>query len=441
MPSTDGFATGSARRRSGRARRANGEGTIYRRKDGRYEARVYVLTTAGVEKRITRYGRTYEEAHRKLVELQAQHHQGVPVSVSELLVGDYLEQWLSGVVSRKRPKTYVGYRDVVRLHITPVIGKKRLTKLTTQDVRRLVAHTEQKCICCVQGLDARREPGERRCCAIGECCGRRLSQRMVQLVHAVLRAALQDAMREELVPRNVAKLVQVDAPDNRPGRGLAAAEAYRVLQAAEAEPLHALYVLALYLGLRRAELLGLHWEDVRLRSEPGRYPYLEITKTLQRVGGELRFVPPKTRTSRRTIPLPPVCVSALQQHAERQEKQRAAGGPDWKEHGLVFPSRVGTPMEPDNLRRSWDRIKTAAGVQLRFHDLRHTCVTLLLEIGTPPHIVREIAGHSALDVTMTIYAHTSLEEKYRALSRLDERLGEESLSSGCRQTGDETGSC
>src|SRR4051812_22764288 len=84
--------------------------------------------------------------------------------VSDLLVGDYLEQWLSGVVSRERPKTYVGYRDVVRLHITPVIGKKRLTKLTTQDVRRLVAHTEQKCICYVQGLDARREPGERRCC-------------------------------------------------------------------------------------------------------------------------------------------------------------------------------------------------------------------------------------------------------------------------------------
>ena len=86
-------------------------------------------------------------------------------------------------------------------------------------------------------------------------------------------------------------------------------------------------------------------------------------------------------------------------------------------------------MEPDNLRRSWDRIKKAAGVSLRLHDLRHTCVTLLLDLGVPPHIVREIAGHSALEVTMTIYAHASLEEKYRALTRLDERLAQERLSS------------
>jgi integrase len=97
-------------------------------------------------------------------------------------------------------------------------------------------------------------------------------------------------------------------------------------------------------------------------------------------------------------------------------------------------------MEPDNLRRSWERIKAAAGVQLRFHDLRHTCITLLLELGVPPHIVREMAGHSALDVTMTIYAHTSLEEKYRALTRLDERMEQEPLSSDWRQQSGETDS-
>ena len=260
---------------------------------------------------------------------------------------------------------------------------------------------------------------------------------MVQFVHAVLRNALQNAVREELVVRNVAKLVQISNPDYRAGRGLSLAEAHRVLQASEAEPLHALYVLALYLGLRRAELLGLRWEDVVLDPEPGRYPLLEINQTLQRVGGELQFVPPKTRTSRRTVPLPPVCVRVLKDHAKRQAEQRAVAGSDWREHGLVFPSRVGTPMEPDNLRRSWDRIKKAAGVELRFHDLRHTCVTLLLDLGVPPHIVREIAGHSALDVTMTIYAHASLDEKYRALSKLDDRLAAVPLSSDSRQTGNE----
>jgi integrase len=152
---------------------------------------------------------------------------------------------------------------------------------------------------------------------------------------------------------------------------------------------------------------------------------------------ELRFVPPKTKRSRRVLPLPPMCVEALREHAERQNEARVVAGSTWREHGLIFPSRIGTPMEPDNLRRSWERIKKVAGVQLRLHDLRHTCVTLLLDLGVPPHIVREIAGHSALEVTMTIYAHASLHERYKALSRLGERLAKERLSSSCRQDGTE----
>ncbi|MBA3489907.1 MAG: tyrosine-type recombinase/integrase, partial [Longispora sp.] len=119
---------------------------------------------------------------------------------------------------------------------------------------------------------------------------------------------------------------------------------------------------------------------------------------------------------------PPICIEALRNRQKQELEEAATAGRDWKENALVFPSSLGTPMEPDNLRRSWERIKLAAGVDLRFHDLRHTCVSLLLSIGTPPHIVREIAGHSDLKVTMGIYAHTSLEEKYDALKRLGEQL-------------------
>ena len=98
--------------------------------------------------------------------------------------------------------------------------------------------------------------------------------------------------------------------------------------------------------------------------------------------------------------------------------------PDWEDHGLVFPSRRGTPMEPDNLRRSWGDIRDRAGLgATRFHDLRHTCVTLLLDLGAPPHVVQEIVGHSAIEVTMTIYAHVSLDEKRRAPGKLGEALG------------------
>ncbi|MFI7616163.1 tyrosine-type recombinase/integrase [Nonomuraea terrae] len=123
------------------------------------------------------------------------------------------------------------------------------------------------------------------------------------------------------------------------------------------------------------------------------------------------------------MPLPSVCLSALKEHRKRQCIERSDRYPGWEDHGLVFPSRRGTPMEPDNLRRSWSEIRKAAGLgSVRLHDLRHTCVRLLLDMGIPPHIVREIVGHSDIEVTMTIYAHASLDEKRRALGKLGEAL-------------------
>jgi integrase len=242
---------------------------------------------------------------------------------------------------------------------------------------------------------------------------------MVQSIHAVLRNALECAVREEVIPRNVAKLVKVPVPTYKINRGLTTAQARATLRAAAPLRLHALYVLALYLGLRRGELLGLQWEDVDLDGEK-----LEVVQTLQRVGGALRLVPPKTEDSARTIPLPPPCVEALREHRKKQFAERSDAWPDWEDHGLVFPSRRGTPMEPDNLRRSWYAIRSAAGLgQTRFHDLRHTCVTLLLDLGVPPHVVRDIVGHSDIEVTMTIYAHVSLDEKRKALRKLGDALG------------------
>jgi integrase len=135
----------------------------------------------------------------------------------------------------------------------------------------------------------------------------------------------------------------------------------------KANALYALYVLALCLGLRRGELLGLRWDDIDLDTGT-----LEVVQTLQRVGGALRFVRPKTERSARTVPLPPLCIDALREHRRQQFASRADAWPDWQENGLVFPTRIGTPMEPDNLRRSWGRIRTSTGLTgTRFHDMRH----------------------------------------------------------------------
>ena len=408
---------GNRARRSKR-KRGNGEGSIWQRKDGRYGYAAYVLTTAGTYKRVQGYAKSHEEARKALTELLRRADQGVPVASVNWTVAEYLTFWLSHIVREdRRPKTYQGYESVVRLHLIPGLGRKRLGKLTAQDVRLFITRTRQECQCCKHGWDTQRDVP--RCCAIGQCCESRLSARMVQSIHAVLRNALEAAAREEIIPRNVARLVQVPAPRYKVNRGLSVQQAKAVMTAAADHRLSALYVLALYLGLRRGELLGLRWQDVDLDKAK-----LEVVYNLQRVSGALRLVPPKTEDSARTVPLPPECVEALLAHRQRQAAARAKAWPDWEDHGLVFPSRRGTPMEPDNLRRSWGLIRQAAGLgPTRVHDLRHTCVTLLLDLGAPPHVVREIVGHSDIEVTMTIYAHVSLEEKRKALAKLGEVLG------------------
>jgi integrase len=167
------------------------------------------------------------------------------------------------------------------------------------------------------------------------------------------------------------------------------------------------------------DAVGLRWADVDLDQR-----FLLVRHTLQRVDGELIFKEPKTRSSRRTVPLPQPCVDALQRHRAKQGEERLKAGPRWVEEGMVFSSRIGTPIEPDNISRSWYEVRKVLGEPApRFHDMRHTCVSLLLADGAPPHVVQQIVGHSAIDVTMTIYAHTSLDEKRAALDRLGQRLG------------------
>ncbi len=409
----------NSRRSSGR-RRANGEGTISPRKDGRYEVKAFVLTTSGRLERKSAYARSYDEARKKLTELLSQSDQGIPVASESWTVAEYLTYWLLHVVrEERRPKTYQGYEGVVRLHLIPGLGKKRLDKLTAREVRVFIIRVREECQCCKHDYDAERE--EPRCCALkdGACCQAKLSTRMVQSIHAVLRNALECAVREETIPRNVAKLVKVTTPKYKVNRGLTTSQARTVLRVAAEHRLYVLYVLGLFLGLRRGELLGLRWVDVDLDGEK-----LEVVQALQRVGGRLRFVQPKTGDSERTVPLPRFCVEALREHKKRQFAERSEAWPDWDDHGLVFCSRRGTPMEPDNLRRSWGTIREEAGLgETRFHDLRHTCVTLLLDLGVPPHVVREIVGHSDIEVTMTIYAHVSLDEKRKALGKLGDALG------------------
>lgn len=397
-------------------KRANGEGTIAKRTDGRFVGAAYVPVIGGGRRRAFVYGRTRREAREKLDGLLDGARGNVPRPRTRQTVGGYLDYWLEHVVKPEtRGTTFVGYETMVRRHIKPALGHKYLDALGPGDVRRFVAD-----------LRAKRTDGH----GGGP---RVLSPRMVQLGHAVLRNALSNAIREELVTRNVAKLVRVSTPEYEVGNGLDPVTAKAFLAAIREERLFALYLCAIVLGMRRGELLGLAWSAVDLESAR-----LSVRQTLTVINGRLSFEQPKTRTSRRVVPLPAVVADALRAHRERQEKERA-GSERWTDSGLVFTTPDGRPIPPGTLGKQWREIRGRVGLgQTRFHDLRHTCVSLLLALGVPPHIVREVVGHSDIKVTMTVYAHGNLDEHIAALSQLGDILSGGLLSAAVvTQPGDD----
>jgi integrase len=215
----------------------------------------------------------------------------------------------------------------------------------------------------------------------------------------VLRAALQDAVDEEMLSRNVARLVQLRVTDERRVRSFTRDEALRFLQAAEQHRLYALWAVALSMGLRRGEALGLAWADVDL--DEGR---LTVRQALHRVDGQLRLDPVKTDASVAVLPIPAQLVSILSAHRHRQREERIAVGSRWRDTGLVFTTAQGGFIEPSNANRMFHAVCKKANVpQLRVHDLRHSCATLLFTMGVQPATVQRILRHSSITVTTGTY--------------------------------------
>jgi integrase len=398
-----------------RRRRANGEGSIYQRaSDNRWVGSAYVYTATGQRKRRPVYGASFDEVRQKLDKLKGNSAHGVLIPDRSTSIRDYLEYWLHEIAAHRRASTVRGYESAVRLHIIPVLCAKRLDKLTGADVRHLVAVCRQKCLCCMNGYDKNREK-PKQCCSAGRCCGRTPSRRQIQYIHAVLRNALSNAEREELITRNVAKLVQIPTPRYKVGKGLPVSDVKRLLAEAKETRFYPIYVLAATLGLRRGELLGLRWSDIDFAKNT-----LQVAQTVQRVSGRLIIDETKTDASDAVIPLPKITRGVLLEHWEHHAKMRDDAGELWTDHDLVVTTSIGSPIEPRSLNTHWEGIRVQAGLPgVRLHDLRHTVVSLLLELGTPPHVVQAIARHADLDVTMRIYAHTNLDTMREALDKID----------------------
>ena len=375
-----------------RSRRGHGEGTISKRRDGRWEARVDLGWMDGKRVRRTFYGSTRNEVAAKLRKALELVSGQAELPDAQIRVGEFLDRWLDGVIKPTRQRsTWAGYEVNVRKHIKPKLGHVRLAKLTPAQVQALINST----------LDEGYSP------------------RTVQYVHATLRAALSIAVKWGLVVRNVAVPVNTVTVDREPVRPFTADEAQQVLRAAGTHRLAAFFTVAMAVGLRPSEALALTWSDLDLAAGN-----VNVRRALdRRRAGDFEFKATKSRRSRRTIPLPSVCVQALLEHRRRQAQERLSAGEKWTDHDLVFTTRTGGPLDRTQVSRQFARLLEKAGVEhRRLYDCRHTAASLLLAQGIAPRIVMETLGHSSYALTMETYTHVMPEVMRDAADAMDRAL-------------------
>jgi integrase len=371
-------------------KRGNGEGSITKRKDGRWMARYTVHTAAGPKRRHI-YGRTRQEVAAKLAKAMSDRDGGIELDPSRVTLNEYLQRWLKDSVKGSvRPITFESYERLVRVHVVPALGRIKLKALSPAHLQGFYRDR----------LDAG------------------LSPCTVQRLHAVIHRALKQALRWGLVARNVSEVADPPKAQRKEIRTLTPEQVRTLLKTAQGDRFEALYVLAITTGLRQGELFGLSWEDVDLAA--GR---LSVRQTLTTPKGGRRLGPPKRSKSRRSVKLTAGAVKALTAHRGRQLEEREKLAELWKDQGFVFTTQVGTPLNRHNFfRRCFKPMLEKAGLPhtVRFHDLRHTCATILLSKNVNPKIVQELLGHANISQTMDTYSHVLPDMQERAASAMDD---------------------
>lgn len=336
----------------------------------------------GRRRQVTRTVRgTKREAESELARLVAGVQDGSPVRHEPLTVGAYFDRWLREyAASNVQPSTYRRYADLLRLHAVPGVGSLRLTRLRPLDI---------------QGL-------------YSAALAKGLSPRTVAHLHRVVYEALKHAVRWELLERNPADAVKPPRPERFRPPVLEPGDVSRLLEAADACGCGSIARLAVFTGLRAGELLALRWEDVDLDR------------------GVLAVRRSKSHAGVRSVALSPGAVRLLAEHRKAQLEARLAAGGSYVDPGLVFATSVGTPVR--NLRRSWARVKRMTGLNVRFHDLRHTHATLLLRQNVHPKVVAERLGHSRVELTLNTYSHVLPGLQAEAAAKIDAVLVSNSLA-------------
>jgi integrase len=360
------------------AKNGNGEGSIYlHKRNGKkvgYRGSYWVHTAEGPKRRYVS-GKTRDEVHDKLIEALGNRAQRLVFDAGNLTAGEYLTRWLKdSVKGTVRQSTFEVHRHMVEPHIVPALGKLKLKDLSPPHVRGFYR----------EKLDSG------------------LSAATVRKMHSVLRKALKQAVMDGLIPRNVCESVKPPRVERKEIMPLDREQTRTLLEHASGDRLEALYVLAVHTGMREGELLGLKWEDVDLECSVCR-----LRRALVREGGKTALGDLKTPKSRRSVRLTRAAAIVLRSHLKRQLEEMERLGSLYQPGGLVFATESGTLINPSNLRnRSFKPLLKRAGLpDICFHDLRHTCATLLLSQGTHPKLVQELLGHATIAMTLDTYSH------------------------------------
>ncbi len=363
------------------SRRGNNEGSIYHRKDGRWCAQVSLNG-----RRITKYAKTQHECRQWIKETLQKIEHGLTFEGSQLLLEQYMQSWLSGKELSRRPNTARNYRRYSEQYILPVLGRMRLQAIAPSHVRQLYLRLQ------VEGKGAR----------------------TIQLVHVTLHCAFAQAVKEGLIGHNPLDAVERPKVETEQFQIFTEEQARTFLSAARGHQYETLFFLALTTSMRKGEILGLMWTDIDWKKGT-----LRIERQLQQASSTgAVLVPTKTKSSRRQIKLGKGLLAMLEAHREKQETQKVLAGERWKEHGMIFITGIGTYIDQTKVSREFKSILRSAGLpDIRFHDLRHTSLSFLLDRGTPVNTVQKRAGHSKASVTTDIYGHS--------MNRSDEEAAED----------------
>jgi integrase len=384
-------------------RRGNHEGTIVRRADGRWMALVTVgrNPTTGKLQRLALYGKTRQEVADKLNQTLSDRSRGTFVALHKLTVGEWLDTWLREYKKPiLRPISYDSYEMFISVHLKPALGHIPLKNLRPDQVQRL--------------YNQKRDDG--------------LSARTIRYMHIVLHGALRQALKNQLVVRNVSEATELPAGKTRMMHPFTLEQVQQFLTVVREDRLFAAFFLELGTGVRRGELLGVCWRDLDLDTGVAhiRQELIRVRNHGAKAGDRktrLIFQAPKTEQSRRTIPIPADIVEALKHHKACQAEERLLIGEAYEDHSLVFCQANGQPIDPRNFTRHFERLLKHAGLpRIRFHDGRHTFATLMLELGEAPKTVQTMLGHTKISTTLDIYSHVSLDLQKKAAARLNVAL-------------------